>query len=77
MTVLNQNLTMLDSGFFPFFCLNWTPNYFCFYSYQDLNMQDDETTLCEEEELAKDEENDPIDEVKSSSCLFLVNILFP
>ena len=28
------------------------------------NFQDDETTLLEEEELAKEESNDPIDEVK-------------
>lgn len=40
-------------------------------------MQDDETTLSEEEELAKEEANDPIDEVKICPCLFLVDILFP
>lgn len=77
-TVVNQNLTMLDTRLFPFFSfLKWTPDYFYSYSYQDLNMQDDETTLSEEEELAKEEANDPIDEVKSSPCLFLVDILFP
>lgn len=30
-----------------------------------LNMKDDEATLAEEEELAKDEERDPLNEVSS------------
>lgn len=53
-------MLIADHGFDICFCVLMATHSF------ELNVQDDETTLSEEEELAKAESHEPVDEVTAS-----------